>query len=60
MFQLQDKLEASLNEALEKLEGEEHTVGVFTEKFHKAEATIDELTQKGEELTENIKRVSST
>lgn len=55
---LQDKLEASLNEALEKLDGEEHAVSVLNEKFHSAELSIEELTLKGEEMSENISRVS--
>ena len=58
IFRFQDKLEASLNEALEKLDGEEHTVGVFQEKQKQANARIEELTAKGDEMSENISRVS--
>merc|ERR1712029_204664 len=47
-----DILEASLNEALEKLEGEEHSVSVFQEKNKKSQ-------QKGEEMSENISRLES-
>merc|ERR1711962_1107054 len=45
---LKDSLESSLNEALEKLEGEEHTVGVFQEKQKKAQSQIEDLSAKGE------------
>lgn len=51
-------MEASLNEALEKLDGEEHGSAVLGEKFHKAESAINELTAKGEEMSANISRVS--
>merc|ERR1712226_701498 len=54
---LKDKLEASLNEALEKLDGEEHGTSVLTEKLHKAEDSITELTQKGDEMASNISRL---
>merc|ERR1712142_899361 len=40
---LKDKLEASLNEALEKLEGEEHTVDKLEGKITDAENKIEEL-----------------
>merc|ERR1719447_1327456 len=56
---IKDKLESSLNEALEKLDGEEHSISVLNEKFHKAEDSIAELTQQGEEMASNISRLES-
>ena len=54
---VKDKLEASLNEALEKLEGEEHTSEVLESKIAGFESDIEELNAKSEELTINIQRV---
>ena len=53
-------MEASLNEALEKLEGEEHQVIVYQEKNQKCMAEIEDLTMRNEEMTENIQRVSDS
>lgn len=47
-----------MNEALEKLDGEEHGASILKEKTEKAEAMISELQAKGEELEENISKVS--
>jgi len=55
--QLKDKLESSLNEALEKLDGEEHQVSSLSTKFHAAETKIEDLEAKGEELSSNISRL---
>ena len=46
-----------MNEALEKLEGEEHNVTVMDTKITEAEQKIDELNNKTEEMSENIARV---
>ena len=54
---LKDKLESSLNEALEKLESEEHNGGVLESKISGAESEIEELNIKCEEMTTNIQRV---
>ena len=54
---LKDKLESSLNEALEKLESEEHNGGVLESKISDAESQIEELNIKCEEMTTNIQRV---
>merc|ERR1712168_1516592 len=56
---LKDRLEASLNEALEKLDGEEHGAAVLSERLHKAESTISDLQAKGEEMSANISRLES-
>ena len=57
---LKDKLETSLNEALEKLEGEEHNASILDTKVAETESKIEELNNKAEELSENIARVSET
>ena len=46
-----------MNEALEKLEGEEHSVGEYRAKEQKQKKEIDELSMKCEEQSENISRV---
>ena len=56
---LKDKLEASLNEALEKLESEEHSSEVLEGKVAEAESKIDELNNKADEMSTNIHRVST-
>ena len=58
IFLYQDKLEASLNAALERLEGEEHGSAQLSEKFNKAKEDIKQLQQEGEEKKNNILRVS--
>jgi len=55
---LKDKLEASLNEALEKLESEEHSSEMLDNKVANAEKQIDELNAKNDEMSTNIQRVS--
>lgn len=57
---LKDKLESSLNEALEKLESEEHSAGVLEGKFSGAESQIEELNGKCDEMTTNIQHVRTT
>merc|ERR1712142_1148529 len=54
---LKDKLESSLNEALEKLEGEEHQVSVLETKIQTAENKIEELETKKEEMQNNIHKL---
>merc|ERR1739838_991813 len=52
-----EKLEFSLNDALEKLEGEAHGAKVFLEKNQKQKKEIEELTKKGEEAREAITKL---
>merc|ERR1739838_462965 len=52
-----EKLEFSLNEAMEKLEGEEHSAKVFLERNQKQKKEIEELTKKGEEAREAITKL---
>lgn len=54
---LKDKLESSLNEALEKLESEEHNGGVLEGKIADAESQIEDLNTKCDDMTTNIQRV---
>lgn len=54
---LKDKLESSLNEALEKLESEEHNGGVLESKISEAESEIEDLNAKCDDMTTNIQRV---
>merc|ERR1711890_85531 len=48
-----------LIEALEKLEGEEHSTKLFQERNAKSEKEVEQLTQKGEELRENISKLET-
>jgi myosin heavy subunit len=54
---LKDKLEASLNEALEKLEGEEHSVSVMDEKLQDLEDDVSDLRANADEMQTNISRL---
>ena len=47
-----------MNEALDKLEEEEHRISVSETKVDTIEGKIGELEQKGEQLQNDISRVS--
>ena len=55
-----EKLLFSLNEAMEKLEGEEHTAKVFQDRTSKAKQEIDDLTKSTEEMRETISKLEGT
>lgn len=53
-------MDASLNEALEKLEGEEHSAGKLGDRLRDGEKQIETLTAKQTELEEDVTKVIFT